>query len=196
MKEFDNGFVNWISNRIHEWGEPEQSTFKRIAFTRIGAIASLVVEIAANIFFMMKWCMWQVPGAILRETLEKILLPVFPGKNLKSATAKLPNLEDVYSCLNTLVKLIAGIASTCFFGILFSPEVNFRVHLKLGLAVDNLALKKERNLKNKLETELKTAEIQKARDLHAMKFQMETEFETNNKTNNHPIDSEFARIFL
>lgn len=54
------------------------------------------------------------------------------------------NFSDVKIAVEKLCRLIIGLASTILIGIAFSPAVNYRIHIGLGIVMHDVALRKER----------------------------------------------------
>lgn len=164
--------INWISNRIHEWGQPEQHLLRRVGLTRLASVACMTIEILAVSSNAIR-CLGIQTGCLIKGS-AFLFYKIFPRvEHLKFIDNNLSGLEDLKKCIIKIAKIIAGIASTVFFGLVFSPEVNFRLHIMLGLAVDNLTVKKEKQLKDQLEFEAQSAIITIERAKRFAKFQKE-----------------------
>lgn len=181
--------LNSLLNRIHEWGEPDKSLVKRIVFTRLGSTACLPVEVVSLAFSSLEIA-WnatlfsyelgkKVKRIVLREESSEHL-PVNPLKN----------------SFFTTCKLIVSIASTLIIGVILSPELNFRLHLKLGLAVDNLSVTKQKELQIKLETQRRAEEITKARAARFAKFEAERQAAKDEEIAKNAFDAHLAELLM
>jgi hypothetical protein len=72
-------------------------------------------------------------------------------------------IKDISVQCDEIARLIQGLVSTLFFGVVFSPEANFKVHVKLSLVVENLTKESHHKLAEQLAEELST-EVVKARN--------------------------------
>lgn len=84
-------------------------------------------------------------GSIACAVLE--LQPLGQALGKFAITLNKPALID-------LTKRIVGVTSTLVIGIILSPEVNYFIHVKLGLAKDDIAERKNRRDQQILEKEL------------------------------------------
>lgn len=169
----DIGFLlNHTLNRIHDWGDAEQPPMKRMFLTRISGIACGIVEAAG---IAASSCRLSVLATReLARLLSRPMQAAFPASKCLRSYSQHPScFEETSTTFLTLCKRVAGLASTLFFGVVFSPELNFRLHIKLGLAIDTLAVKKQKELLAKLRVQEKTAEINKARAERFAKFEAE-----------------------
>lgn len=186
--------INEISNSIHEWSQPEQSPWKTIVLTRAGGVACAAIETCSIMLNASLWLGMELPCFVLREPI-KIITKIASDRNWWQGGAEwLPDSHQITKDLLSLAKIITGLASTIFFGIIFCPELNFRIHLKLGLAVDNLAVKREKDLRDKLEAQAKAEEIKlkRAADLQMQRSEAKAEEEIDDER----IDSELAELLL
>lgn len=148
-------------NQIHYWSEPEQNPMQRMFLTRLSEIGCVAVE----------------TFSLICKTIELMTLV---GKQLIILSSKPAGifsypkfhdsffppfflLSDIKFGAEEMCRLIVGLASTIFIGIVFSPETNFKIHLKLRLIRDNLAEKTKKERAIKLLLEKQSAEIIKAR---------------------------------
>ena len=180
--------INTTLNLVHEWGEFDQHPMKRFFLTRAGSVACIFLETAA--------AAWSVgrSAAVLFHSGKKFCVitcsRLFPKlEMLMDSRQQIPLKEE----LLMLCRRIAGLVSTLFIGI-FSPEVNFRNHKKLHLAIDNLSEKKERELRIRLETELKAAQIKRERLERFTKMQAEREAAEEAEEKERRIDSRLAEL--
>jgi hypothetical protein len=183
--------INTVLNRIHEWGEFDQHPMKRFFLTRIGSVASVPLEICAGVHALLRVNLVVVKGVLKIGATALLLVRPKSKTLLKRATTNLHLKNE----LLTLCKRISGLASTLFFGI-FTPEINFRIHKKLKLAVDNLERKKQHELKIKLETELNAAQIEKERSERFNKFQAKRLAEQKEEERQHAIESRLAELLF
>jgi hypothetical protein len=154
--------INNILNKVHELGQPEQRPLARLGSTRLWGIACTALEATSLLFIP-----WHVGTAVAdcsAKSFKSLMDEVFPNsqifKNAEDPTKSIQTLKK--SCI-LAAKMIAGFASTIFFGIIFCPELNFRIHLQLELAVDNFSVKKHKELQAKLTAEMHAKEIAEAR---------------------------------
>lgn len=170
MPEFPE--INWMLNRIHEWGQPEQHPLNRIGLTRLAGVGCVAIETLAVAYNAVQSLRIQTCCLIKGSMI--LFNKVVPGsRQLTTVDSLVSGLHDLKTCMIRIAKIIAGIASTIFFGLLFSPEINFRLHLKLGLAVDNWSVKKEKQIKDQQEFEIESATIKKERADRFAQFQKE-----------------------
>lgn len=181
--------INTTLNWVHEWGEFDQHPMKRLFLTRIGTIACLFLETAAAAYAMAK------TGVVLFREIKRLatsgLSRIFPKSSALQAEVEVDNFCKK-ECI-AFGQRIAGLISTLFVGI-FSPEINFRNHKKLHLAIDNLSEKKERELKLKLETELKDAQIKRDRLLRFTQQQAERDKKQLEEEREQRIDARLAEL--
>jgi hypothetical protein len=183
--------INSLLNRAHECGEFNQHPMKRFFLTRLQTLLCIPLEGIAAAYALGH------TGAALSGAGKKMgasgLRVLFP-----KSEALLQESHKETQVKNTLITLccrIAGFASTLFIGI-FSPELNFRLHKKLGLAVDNLVQKKEQALRLKLETDLKAAQIERQRSERFAKFQAAQKAADEAEALQQMIDSRLAELLL
>lgn len=130
--------VNCVLNTIHEWGAPQHHPLKRMAFTRLGSIVSLSTEIA-SIFSNSAFLGIQIANHLLDLSSKKV--------NLSSKK------NDLWNRCRIIFQFALGVVSTAIFGLVISPEINFHIHLNLGLVDDNLREKKRQELNERLAAE-------------------------------------------
>ncbi len=185
--------INALFNRIHEWGEPEQRPATRIVLTRLGGVAGSVIETFAIAYSSLN--VGLKFGDTLGNISIKTISALFPKSRLATNLNKLPaSLNNLKNNLLHVCKLIIGLASTLLLGTFFSPELNFRLHLKLGLVVDNLNIKKQKELKAKLTAETKAAEITQARASRFSQFQAERQAAKELQEQENAIDRHLAEL--
>jgi hypothetical protein len=129
--------LNTTLNKIHEWNEPEYHPLKRMFLTRICEVGCAAIE----------------ASVVVRKMAE-----------LTFTCFKKPSKHDLKSRVSEISRLIIGLSSTIFIGMLFSPEGNFKIHVKLHLAIDTLAEKNQKILTTKLQAELAKNEVNAIRD--------------------------------
>lgn len=180
-----NFLLNQTLNHIHHWSEPDQNPMKRMFLTRFAEIGCVSIEV----------CL------IVKKTIE------FGASVVKNLTRPvLNNQSSVY--FNPLLvlelplkaqevaRLIKGLASTLFFGIIFSPEVNFKIHLRLKLVLNNQAEKTQKERSDKLETELKKSEIIKMRNERFVKLEAEQQSTEEAEAQAYLINSRLIKLLL
>ena len=126
-----------ILNKICEWSEPSQTTTTRMFLTRSAAFACALFEVAA-----------------IGETIYKGITTIFSNSTCK--------LEECKLSLFKIAKLTVGIASTVLLGIAFSPAINYRIHVALGLVEYDLNLSKQRQAMANAHQQLKQEETKAA----------------------------------
>lgn len=185
--------LNNTLNKIHDWGEPQCHPMKRMFLTRITSVACIALEASGLAWTTVRIATLSVQEAriLSAKGVCKIVPPM--KKLLKSASKKSLALPIKEAYLD-ICRLTAGLASTILVGALFSPELNFRLHIKLRLAVDNLALKKQRELDAKVRIETKAAEITKARAERFALFELERKAAENAKAKEDAIDAHLAEL--
>lgn len=127
--------VNRVLNTLHEWSAPQHHPLKRMAFTRLGSIVCLSTEITS-------FC---VNSIFLGLQTANYLLDL-SFKNIDLSSQK----KDLWKRCTIIFKFALGVISTAIFGLVVSPEINFHIHLKLGLAIDHLSERKRRELNQRL----------------------------------------------
>lgn len=187
--------VNDILNKVHELGQPEQRPVNRLGATRIWGVACAALESVALLFapwhigVALKNCTVQTACAFMHE-----LMPESAAFN--SAGASSSSWQALKTASIGTAKLVAGVASTLFFGILLCPEVNFRIHLKLGLAVDNFSVKKQKELQTKLKAEMHAKEIAEARAARFAAFEAQRDAKWAADREEQAIDARLADLIL
>jgi hypothetical protein len=183
--------VNTLLNQIHEWGEFDQHPMKRLFLTRVGTIATLFLETAAAGYALARVgnALFQTSKTLISLGIHRLFPKVEPPHGAAESLILLK--KECLACCQR----IAGLLSTLFLGI-FSPEINFRNHKKLLLAIDNLSEKKEKELRRKLETELKSAQIKKERLIHFTQQQAEREKAHAAEEKEKQIDARLAELLL
>lgn len=177
--------INPLVNRIHEWGEPDQLPWKAMGLTRVSGIVLAAFEAMAALYKSLLFA-WSFPVYVIRSFYKGICQVIVPIKRSQTIEKDLRSTEkrQIGNQMQVLAKLIVGLSSTLFFGIIFSPEINFRLHQKLGLAVDNAGLRKEKALMAKLEFEAKQTAFNKERNERLLQFQNEMEANRANSQDN------------
>lgn len=178
--------LNTSLNKIHGWSEPEQHPMKRMFLTRASSIGCCVLESA--VLTLSVGQLGFLCGKKAKMECIKRLALVFP--KIKHEEQDLPIKEAFLE----VCKIVSGLASTIFSGIVFSPELNFRFHLQLGLAVDNLAVKKQKELETKLRVEAKAAEITKAREMRFAQFEADRTAAKEAQAKEDAIDAHLAQL--
>lgn len=188
--------INVVANRIHEWSESGQNLWKQIALARICSIALAAIEATSMLYYSAFLLTWQLPVNVINKSIYVCGSILSRIKRLENIQCQAPNLVPIKKNMFSIAKIIVGLASTSFFGIIFSPEINFWLHCKLGLTVDNVGLRKEKAMKVKLEVEAKAAIIRKERAERFTQFQNErqaTKAAEDQDDNN--IDADLAKLF-
>jgi len=185
--------LNNCLNSIHTWGEPEQNPMKRMFLTRLGGIAGTAIETTA-----IGWSVVRIGMLCTRECKNvcmRTFCRIIPAASSCMKYVDNPSLkQSIKDAFMDTCKLIAGVATTLFIGIIFSPELNFRIHIKLGLAVNNLTVQKQKELDAKLRTETKAAEITKARAEQFAQFEQERKALKDAQDQEDAIDSHLAEL--
>lgn len=186
--------VNMLLNRIHEWGEPEEHPIKRIALTRLACLGAVALECFCTV--EAAWSLGNQLYSTTKVLAGKGLYHIFPKSPLfqNFATQGL-NTQAIGTSLLQICKLIVGLASTLLIGVIFSPEINFRLHLRMGLAVDNLLVRKQKDLAAKLAAEAKAAELAQVRAIRFAQFQAEQRA-AKDAGKPKPIDSHLAELLV
>lgn len=188
--------LNSLLNHIHEWGENEQHPMKRMFLTRFACFACSGIELFALGLSLANLGAEIGKAAISLSTRS---LQIIQAKGHPPKKELL--LDSIYSQRITkkfllTCKLVAGLASTLLVGVILSPEVNFRIHLKLELAVDNLIIKKQKELKARGIAETKAIEISKARALRIAKFDAERLAHKKAQEKAQALDERLAELLL
>lgn len=186
--------INSVLNRIHVWGEPSQHPATRMFFTRIANVGSAILEGLAIVYGSLNVGL-RVGDAATTVSLKMVstLLPHRLKNNLKNIST---SLNDLTKNLLYVCKLIIGLASTIFFGIVFSPELNFRIHILLGLVVDNMDRRKQNELRAKVEADAKAVETTKERAARFAQFQSQRRMAREQEEQENAIDANLAEILL
>lgn len=148
-----NPFLNLTLNQIHVWSEPDQNPMKRMFLTRFAEISSAGIEL----------CL--IAKKIL-ELASLVLKNLFhPFLKVRSSASFYPYLAlELTAKAHETAQLVKGFASTVFFGMIFSPEANFKIHLRLKLVKDCQAEKTQKERSAKLQAELQKSEITNKRN--------------------------------
>ncbi|HEV8051556.1 MAG TPA: hypothetical protein VGP47_03610 [Parachlamydiaceae bacterium] len=191
----NNSLLNKTFNQIHRWSEPEQQPMTRMFLTRITEIPCTLIETA---LIVIKTLELSVNGAKqLVTATSQAAVKVFPNSQLLQEYAREPLLlQDLKSQGQEISRLVMGLTSTIFIGIFFSPEANFKIHLKLGLITDNQAEKNQRALAVKLQMELQKAEITKARNARFAKLEADKQSSKDAEAQAYAVDSRLAELLM
>lgn len=183
--------INCMFNRVHEWGEANRPPVNRILLTRLGTMAGAGIESLTIAFGSLN--VGVKLGDIVTKYSMKTFSKLFPksrfAANLPKSAASFNKVKDN---LLLVSKLIIGLASSLLLGILFTPELNFRIHLKLGLIVDNLDIRKQKEQKATLDAEVKAAEITRLRANRYAQFQSQRQAAKNAEEKENAIDTNLA----
>jgi hypothetical protein len=182
--------VNGTLNRIHEWSEPARHPMARFFLARLGCIACTAIEAVAAAFAILECTKHAAEG--LKRAIKALL--IVNHQALENQAHRRIGCHTIIADLLEICKLIVGIASTVFIGIVFSPEINFRIHLKLGIAVDNLAVKKEKQLKAQIDTKIKAAKIAQERAERFAKFQAQRQTAKDASEQEYAVDCRLAEL--
>lgn len=161
--------IDWVANCIHEWGEPGQNIWKQMFLSRIGSAALVALETVSVLFESMNFLVVKIPQGICSL-----------------------NSQGLVSKVSLIGKMVLGAISSIFFGVVFSPELNFFFHRKLGLAVDDIALRKEKALQVMLKEERKAVELRQKKEAELSRFEkerMKAEVELDEE-----LDAELAEL--
>lgn len=157
-----NSLISSALNQIHQWSEPEQNPMTRMFVTRLSELACAVIEISSIIFKVLE--IGFLSAKQMTTLASKMALVIFPDSKKLHVYSHQPSLfPSIKAKGKDLCRLIAGFTATVFIGIIFSPEANFKIHLKLELVVDNLAEKNHIKLAAKLQAEMQKAKTKKVR---------------------------------
>lgn len=190
-----NPLLNSLFNQIHQWSEPEQNPMRRMFLTRISEVGCALIEIGSIGFKIAELAM--LGGKQLTLLSSKVVFEIFPHSKQIQRYCNRPSFSNELKVKGKeLCELVAGLASTLCIGILFSPEANFKAHLKLGLIIDNLAEKTQKKLAAKLQAELKNAEITAARKERFEKFEAEKQINKLKEIEAHAVESRLAELLL
>jgi hypothetical protein len=191
----NNSLLSKTFNQIHRWSEPEQHPMTRMFLTRITEIPCSVIEAASIVF---KTLEFGLNGAKdLMTVSAKSAVKVLPNSKLLKEYAGQPLLlQDLKAQGREIGRLVAGLTSTIFIGVFFSPEANFKIHLKLGLVADNQAEKNQRTLAAKLQMELQKAEITKARNERFAKLEAAQQASRDAEAQAYAVNSRLAELLM
>lgn len=179
-----NPLLNSALNQIHHWSEPDQNPMKRMFLTRFAQIGCAGIEVALLAIKTMEMGQLIVKN-ILHSLQDTTSQSFYPGL-----------IVELSGKADEVASLVEGLASTVFFGIIFSPEANFKVHLRLKLAVDNIAEKTEKERAAKLEAELQKAEIIQMRNERYAKLEVEQQAIKDAETEACKVNSQLANLLL
>lgn len=187
--------VNNILNKVHELGQPEQHPLARLGSTRLWGVACAALETISLLFIP-----WQVGTAAIdcsAKSFKSLMHEILPDSEMFKNSEPPANsiLKLKKNCI-LAAKMIAGFASTVLFGIIFCPELNFRIHLRLGLAVDNFSVKKHKELQAKLTAELYAKEIAEARTKRFAAFEAERDAAWTSERERPSVDARLADLIL
>lgn len=182
-----NTLLNTTLNHVHHWGEPEEHPMKRMFLTRATTVGCAVLE-AIDLLWSTGRLAYVLgkEGVILSNKMYYQIKHLEPHQNNNLTSLKVAGKDTI--------ALIAGLASTILIGSLFSPEVNFRVHIKLGLAVDSLAARKQKDLEIKLRIEANAAEVTKQRAIRFAQFEAERDAAKRAQAVEDSIDAHLAEL--
>jgi hypothetical protein len=179
-----NPILNHALNKIHYWSEPDKNPMKRMFLTRFAEIGCAGIEASLIAIRTM-----QLGALIIKNLFHPLLNPSSPFP-YKFAVIELAGKA------HEVAALIEGLTSTIFFGVIFSPEANFKVHLNLKLAVDNEAEKMQKERTAKLQAELQKAEITKMRNARYAKLEAEQQAVKDAEAQAYVVNSRLAELFL
>jgi hypothetical protein len=134
--------LNTVLNHIHGWSQPEHNPLTRFFVTRVAGIGCAAYEALAIGFTAVDW--------------------IGTGLSLSSEFS-------FKGC--ELCRRVLGLASSLFFGIIFSPEVNFKIHLKLKLVIDNISQNTQKIIERKLLQEKENRETAEIRKKHMVQLE-------------------------
>ena len=191
----NNSLLSKSFNQIHHWSEPEQHPMTRMFLTRITEVPCTILEAALIVF---KTLELSLTGAQqLMRASSKIAAKVLPNSQILREYADRPSFfQDFKSQGLDISRLVVGLTSTIFIGVFFSPETNFKVHLKLGLVTDSQAEKNQRALAAKLQMELQKAEITKARNERFAKLEAAQQASKDAEAQAYAVDSRLAELLM
>lgn len=178
-----NPFLNSALNQIHYWSGPDQNPMKRMFLTRFAEIGCAGIE--ASLLAVRTMELGKLVVKNLMHTFYDATSASFYPLLVVELTAK---AEEVAA-------LVEGLASTLFFGIVFSPEANFKIHLRLKLAVDDVAEKTEKERAAKLEAEQQKAEIIKMRNERFAKLEADQQAVKDADAEAYKVNSRLAELF-
>lgn len=106
--------VNIMSNRIHEWGEPEQSPLKAMILPRVGSIALAALE-TLTVLYNSLLVATRLPITLFTQSISVFTI-IFP-KNVQLQTIQNRFSPYCFSKMEVLriAKTIVCLASTLFF---------------------------------------------------------------------------------
>lgn len=70
------------------------------------------------------------------------------------------NFGDVKDSTEKLCRLIIGLASTILIGVVFSPAINYRIHIALGIVVHDVALRKEKQAQFNAQRQIEKVQLE------------------------------------
>lgn len=188
-------FINSPLNQIHRWSEPEQNPMTRMFLTRLSEIVCLVIEVSLISFKALEISLLGAKQMTL--LVAKTVNEIFPSlKKFKSHSPASSYFSTIQTKGKNIGYLVAGLASTVFIGLIFSPEANFKIHLQLGLATDNLAEKNQRELAAKLQAEMQKAKITKERTERFAKLEAERQAAKKAEREAYAVESRLAELLF
>lgn len=180
-------------NDIHRWGENDHHPLVRIFLTRATGLGCAAVELSFAAKAGFDLCVVSAKAAVVFAA--KVGHFAFPGSESLAKHAVKPLHEEVIQqTFHRFRNLIAGMISTVCVGILFSPELNFRNHLYLGLAEDDLAVKKEREMAAKIAAEATLSEVARVREERYLHFVQQRDAKRREEAERNRFDSRLANL--
>jgi len=187
--------VNGTLNRINEWGQPTQHPMARFFLTRLDSIVCIAVE-SISVTYNTALALKHTSQAFTKLGARICLLIRPKSTALQNFYKRQPGLKTIKKDLSYIARLIVGIISTILTGTVLSPEINFRIHLKLGLAVDNVAIKREKDLKIQLDTKMRAEKITKERAERFAQFQAERQMALQTEADEYAVDARLAELLV
>lgn len=163
--------------------------------TRMTEVPCAVMEAALIVFKTLELSLTTAKQLIAASS--KAIVKILPYSQMLREYPDRPwLLQDIKLQGMDICRLVAGLTSTIFIGIFFSPETNFKIHLKLDLTTDNRAAKNQRALAVKLQMELQKAEITKARNERFAKLEAEQQTGKDAEAQAYAVNSRLAELLM
>lgn len=121
-------------HRIHrEYNSTSNSFYNKQMKTRLQAVPLFANEVWTNAKFLTRLLAIEIPGLIIKAPISATVY-CFPKCEKAAAwNAELPTCAQAWLTMKKIVKLISGAFLTLVCGLIANPDLNYRLHVKLGL---------------------------------------------------------------
>lgn len=186
-----NGVLNWVNEK----NQPECNPLARMFLTRLGGVVCLVTEAVTVVFNALK-ALQRSATNVFSFTRRSFLMLCCCMCGRLPRKEGIPMRERFRTRILNICKLVVGIASTIFFGIVFSPMLNFKIHIKLKIAVDMLAEKRRKEQVANDETLRVIREVEEGRAKRFAEFLESRQLEKEAKEQENAIDAHLAELLI